>query len=50
MTNADVLEINLGVSLRKSWIWVEMLHSTFNSESAGAQIVFMWSRSDIKIL
>ncbi len=29
MTNADESEINLGVMLHKSWIWVEMLHSMF---------------------
>ncbi len=36
MTTADVSEINLGVMLRKSWIWVEThtLHSTFVSLTA----------------
>ncbi len=29
MTNADVSEINLAVTLHQSWIGVETLHSTF---------------------
>ncbi len=30
MTNADVSEINLGVMLRKSWIWVEKTQQSVN--------------------
>ncbi len=43
MTNAEVLEINLGVTLRKGWIWVETRYSAFISltyERVGSQIVF----------
>ncbi len=44
MTNADVSEINVGVTLHKSWIWVDpqyvcFVHSLYESE--GVQISFM---------
>ncbi len=34
MKNADVSEINLGVTLCKGWIWEETVHSTFISLTA----------------
>ncbi len=54
MTNADVLEFNLGVMLRESLIWVETLHSTFVSLTACMKVSVLESslrqRSDIIIL
>ncbi len=55
MTNANVSEINLGVTLLKSWIWVEMLHSVLVSLTAGMKVEALksslrQSRSNITIL
>ncbi len=51
MANADVSEIYLGVMLRKSWIWVETLHSKLVSLTAGMKVALKSSlrqcRSDI---
>ncbi len=38
MTDADVSEINLGVTLCKSLIWVELLHSAFVSLTACVKV------------
>ncbi len=50
--NADISEINLDVKLRKSWIWVEMLHSMFVSLTACLKVEVLklslrQSRSDM---
>ncbi len=55
MTNADVSEINLGVTLCKGWICVETLHSTFVSLTASMKVEVLksslrQSRRDITIL
>ncbi len=55
MTNADLSEIYLGVTLCKSWIWVETLQSTFVSLTACMKVKVLesslpQSRRDITVL
>ncbi len=53
LLDADVSEINLGVTLRKSWILADTLHSTFVSLTACMEVEVLksslhQSRSDVK--
>ncbi len=53
MTKADVSEINLRVMFRKSWMWVETLHSTFFSLTVCSKCLFsnhLYVRVEVTIL
>ncbi len=55
MTNVDVSEFNLGVTIHRGWILVETLHSTFVSLAASMKVDVLKSssprrKSDVTIL